>query len=316
MEKQTKVKKENIAAIDIGSNAIRMVIARHSPLGLEIKKKYRFPIRLGADVFKNGEISGSNLKLSARTFKKFKEVTEKFEVSKIRAVATSALREAKNGKSFVDLIFRKSKIVVEIIDGIEEAKLIHSAVSHEVSLDKYSALLVDIGGGSVELTHTLHGSIAFTQTFPFGTVRTLQNLKKRQLQEQHLPLVLAEFVQTLSQFFHSPERGKMDFAVGTGGNLEALGKLKSEILKSSVNTVITAQELNSIILQLQKYSVKERIADLGLREDRADVILPAAMLIQLILRQASIEKILIPHVGLKDGILWSLVQQSALGRSS
>ncbi len=307
LKKQTESKKQNLAAIDIGSNAIRMVIARHTELGLEIRKKYRFPIRLGADVFKSGEISGKNLKLSARTFRKFKEVTEKYQVSKIRAVATSALREAKNKQSFVDLMFRKSKIAVEIIDGIEEAKLIYDAVSREVSLENHSALLVDIGGGSVELTCSRKGAIAFAETFPFGTVRTLQNLKKRNLSEEHLSLILADFVKALTQFFQNSGNEKFDFAVGTGGNLEALGKLKSQILKSSVNTVLTLQELNIIIQHLQSYSIKDRIEKLGLREDRADVILPAALLVQLILRQASIEKMFIPHVGLKDGILWGLI---------
>jgi exopolyphosphatase / guanosine-5'-triphosphate,3'-diphosphate pyrophosphatase len=309
--KKSAVQNPCFAAIDIGSNAIRMVIAEYSPDGLILLKKFRFPIRLGADVFDKGQISAKNLKLSARTFKKFKELSQIYQVNDIRAVGTSALREAKNGKAFLELIRRKSGIKIEIIDGVEEARIIHQAVRREINLENRHALLIDIGGGSVELTFTENGMMSSTQSFPFGTVRTLEMMKKRQLDESRLQLVIGEYLQPLMHFIHSQAPGKaFDFAVGTGGNLETLGKLKPILLNSPNRTMLTFRELGEIIDKLQKTSLKDRIDKMHLRPDRADVILPAALVVHTILRQSGIDKILLPNVGLKDGLIWALANRS------
>ncbi len=299
-----------LAAIDIGSNAIRMIIAEHSLHNLKVLKKFRFPIRLGADVFANGQISPKNLKLSARTFKKFKNLTEKYHVSGIRAVGTSALRESKNQKAFVELIRRKSNINIEVIDGVEEARLIHQAVRRQVDLDTHQALLIDIGGGSVELTFSDKGMMTATHSFPFGTVRTIEMMKKRKLSEFQLPVVIGDFLKPLTHFLqtNSPAN-KPEFAIGTGGNLETLGKLKPLLLKGASRTFLTLAELDLIILKLQKMSMKTRIEQLKLRPDRADVIIPAALVAQTVMRQSGIHKIIIPHVGLKDGLVVQLAGQ-------
>lgn len=314
---------QRFAAIDIGSNAIRMMIAEavvpsqilSSPTHQQVRftpiKKYRFPIRLGADVFKSGRISQKNLKQAARTFEKFSAVTRKFGVQYYRAVGTSALREASNGHAFVELIRRKSGIRIEVIDGILEAELIYSAVRNEVNLEQARALLIDVGGGSVEVTFTHQGRIEATQSFPFGTVRTLEMLKKRNLKEAQLNLVIGDFIKPLSQFIlaHSPGH-KMDFAIGTGGNLESLGKIKPLLLGKSSKTEMNDLELEAIIQQLRKFTNKERIQKLDMRPDRADVIVPAAMVVQAILRQASTHRLVVPAVGLKDGLLLSLWQKA------
>lgn len=301
--------KKRLAAIDIGSNAIRMVIAEFSPKGLVALRKYRIPIRLGADVFEKGKISGKNLKMAARAFHKFQEIAEKSKVTRIRAVGTSALREAKNGKAFIELIMRKSNIRIDVIDGVEEARLIHLAVAKELHLESHHSLLIDIGGGSVELTFSDDGLMSATQSFPFGTVRTLDRMKKRNLSETQLSLIVGEYITPLSHFIHSHANDRpVEFAIGTGGNLEALGKLKSPILKKQSKSSLTFTELSDIIEYLKLLTVKERIERLEMRPDRADVILPAALVVQAVMRQAGLQKILVPYVGLKDGLLWSLVQ--------
>ncbi|MBX2996526.1 MAG: hypothetical protein KF681_17020 [Bdellovibrionaceae bacterium] len=302
--------KKRLAAIDIGSNAIRMVIAEYSPQGLRPLKKYRIPIRLGADVFEKGKISGKNLKEAARAFRKFREVSNRFGVTRIRAVGTSAMRESKNRAAFVELIRRKSGIKIEVIDGVEEARLIHQAVAKEIHLEGHRALLIDIGGGSVELTFSDAGLMSSTQSFPFGTVRTLNLLKKKNLTESQLGLVIGEFIAPLSNFIHAQsESSPLEFAIGTGGNLEALGRLKDQILKKTSKGDLSYNELGLIIERLRAMSVKDRIEKLELRPDRADVIVPAAMVVQAVMRQSNLEKILIPHVGLKDGILWSMIKR-------
>lgn len=302
-----------IAAVDIGSNAIRMIIAAHSHQGLRVVKKYRFPIRLGADVFATGEISAKNLKLSARTFKEFKELSEKYQVQSIRAVGTSALREAKNQRAFVELIRRKSSINIEVIDGVEEARIIHQAVRREVDLENHHSLLIDIGGGSVELTYSDHGMMTSTHSFPFGTVRTLELLKKKKLDESHLQILMGEFLSPLTHFIQSNDPGyALEFAVGTGGNLETLGKLKPLLLKESSRTFLTFSELGCIIEKLQKTNMKDRIEKLEMRPDRADVIVPASLVVYTVMRQAKLDKLIIPHVGLKDGLIWSLANQTVM----
>src|SRR6185312_14685575 len=295
-----------------GSNAIRMVIAEHTLQGLRLVKKYRFPIRLGADVFNKGKICAKNLKLSARTFKKFKNLTtEKYHIHHNRAVGTSALREASNAKAFLDLVRRKSGIKIEVIDGVEEAKLIHLAVRREVHLDSQNALLIDIGGGSVELTFSEHSMMTATHSFPFGTVRTLEMMKKRKLSESQLGLVMGDFLEPLTHFIQSNEPGQsVDFAVGTGGNLESLGKLKPLLIGGSSRTFISYRELSEMILRLQKMTYKERITKLGMRADRADVIVPAALVVQTVMRQSRLDKLIIPHVGLKDGLLWTMLNET------
>lgn len=303
---------QRLAAIDIGSNAIRMIIVEVNSRGFTPIKKYRFPIRLGADVFKSGKISAKNLKESARTFEKFSQVTKKFGITRVRAVGTSALREAANGAAFVELVRRKSGIKVELIDGKVEAQWVHRAVRQEVRLEQHRAVLIDIGGGSVEVTFSNQGRIEATQSFPFGTVRTLEMLKRRHLEEAQINLVIGDFIRPLSQYVHANMPAhRLDFAVGTGGNLETLGKLKPILLGRSSKTEMTDLELENIIQKLRRMSVKERITKLEMRPDRADVIVPAALVVQAILRQASVHRLLMPAVGLKDGILLSLVDAAA-----
>lgn len=303
--------KQLLAAIDIGSNAIRMVVAEYSQQGLKTLKKYRLPIRLGADVFDTGNISAKNLEESAHTFTKFKELTEMYKVSRIRAIGTSAMREAKNQQQFIDLMKSKSGITVEVVDGTEEANFIYLAVKNEVHLDQHNALLIDIGGGSVELTFSKNAQMTDTESFPVGTVRTLEMMKKNDLSEDQLPSVMHDFLKPLTKFIQSKGSDlPLDFAIGTGGNIDALGKLKPLLLKATSRTFLTLTELQQIIEKLKTMTQKERCDQLDFRPDRADVIVPAAMTVETVMKKAQLKKLLIPHVGMKDGILWSMVYKT------
>ncbi|PWU17350.1 MAG: hypothetical protein C5B49_09040 [Bdellovibrio sp.] len=306
--------KRTLAAIDIGSNAIRMIIAEVAESSGQVKfvpvRKYRMPIRLGNDVFESGKISGKNLKASVQAFMKFSQLSKKHGVQSLQAVGTSALREAKNQIHFVELMRRKSGIQIEIIDGTKEAELIHQAVSRQVRIDNARALLVDVGGGSVELTVSQEGKIERSQSFPFGTVRSLKLMKKRNFHEEHMNLIIGDFIRPLSQFLWNGTSPRVDFAIGTGGNLETLGKLKPVLLDKGSRTEMTDVELENLIRKLQQVSLKDRVQRLGLRPDRADVIIPASLVVQVVLRQASIHRLVIPYVGLKDGILWSMLEQT------
>lgn len=307
-----------VSAIDIGSNAIRMMVADISdtapifrtgstPL-LRIEKKFRAPVRLGHDVFTTGTISHETLEIAKATFRRFAETNKKMQVQKCRAVATSASREAKNRKEFVDEIRKNSGIEIEVIDGTEEGRLIHLAVRKELDLDNKKTMLIDVGGGSVEVTFSQGAKMLATKSFPMGTVRVLENLAKRRMNESHLNIIMGEFLAELGEhIYKNCDHDPVDFAIGTGGNLECLGQLKVQLLKRTPNTFLTLAELSEIIDRLRAISVKDRVDKLELRPDRADVIVPAAVLVQTIMRQAETEKIVIPAVGLRDGIIWSMV---------
>lgn len=302
-----------VSAIDIGSNAIRMMVADVSETApfLHIAKKYRAPVRLGHDVFMNGTIGPETMEIARATFHKFAETNRKLAVEKCRAVATSACREAKNSKDFVKMVKDISGIDIEIIDGTEEGRLIHLAVRKEVDLDNKKTMLIDIGGGSVEVTFSKGPKMLATKSFPMGTVRILENLAKRKMNEAHLNIIMGEFLADLGEhIYKNVDHDPVDFAIGTGGNLECIGQLKVQLLKKTPNTFVTLAELNEIIDKLKALSIRDRIEKIGLRPDRADVIVPASVLVQTIMRQAETEKIVIPAVGLRDGLIWSMTGKS------
>ncbi|HWU43217.1 MAG TPA: hypothetical protein VN132_07265 [Bdellovibrio sp.] len=299
-----------VSAIDIGSNAIRMMIADISPTApfIHVDKKFRAPVRLGHDVFTAGVISAETMEIAKATFRRFAETNREMAATKCRAVATSACREAKNRQQFVEEIRRASGIEIEIIDGLEEGRLIHLAVRKEIDLDKKRSMLIDIGGGSVEVTFSQGPRMVATKSFPMGTVRILENLTQRKMNESHLNIIMGEFLEELGKhIYKNCDNDPVDFAIGTGGNLECLGQLKVQLLKRTPGTFVTLPELNEIIEKLRAHSIRDRIEKLGLRPDRADVIVPAAVLVQTIMRQAETEKILIPSVGLRDGLIWSMM---------
>lgn len=298
-----------VSAIDIGSNAIRMMVADISDTApfLRIDKKFRAPVRLGHDVFTSGVIQPETLEIAKATFRRFAETNQKMQVLQCRAVATSACREAKNRQKFVDEIRHNSGIEIEVIDGTEEGRLIHLAVRKEVDLDHKKTMLIDIGGGSVEVTFSKGANLLATKSFPMGTVRILENLAKRKMNESHLNIIMGEFLASLGEhIYHNCDHDPVDFAIGTGGNLECIGQLKVQLLKRTPNTFVTLSELNEIIERLRTFSIRDRIEKIGLRPDRADVIVPAALLVQTIMRQAETEKLVIPAVGLRDGLIWSM----------
>ncbi|RYZ74111.1 MAG: hypothetical protein EOP05_09490, partial [Proteobacteria bacterium] len=219
---------EALAAIDIGSNAIRLVIGSMDEFGdIKIVKKVREPVRLGKDVFGGGEISSKTRDKALDAFLKFRGLIKEHDVHFTKAVATSALREAKGRDEFVSQVKKSSGIEIDVIDGIEEGRLIYSAVSQRMNLNDKVVLLIDIGGGSVELTIADHGVRKATQTFKMGTVRLLQFLETRGLKEKHLSDVIREHAGPVKDFLATHLKGlHLDLAIGTGGNFETLGKLR------------------------------------------------------------------------------------------
>ncbi len=294
-----------LAAIDVGSNAIRLVIGAIDSHGdISVVKKVREPVRLGEDVFSNGEISDKTLEKATAAFVKFREHLKEGDVKLVKAVATSALREAKNREAFVASIKAASGIQIDVIDGIEEGRMIFGAVSHRVNLNDKVALLIDIGGGSVELSIADHGRPIATQSFKLGTVRLLQQIEKQGLQEKNLRPMIDGLMGPVRDFLKK-ETGSLhiDVAIGTGGNFETMGKLRVALLHKSSIFSMTAKEVGELAAHLETMSVKERIQFLRLRPDRADVIIPASHVTRAVMELAQVDILAIPYVGLRDGIL-------------
>jgi exopolyphosphatase/guanosine-5'-triphosphate,3'-diphosphate pyrophosphatase len=301
----SNVSMETLAAIDIGSNAIRLVIGTMDSHGdIRVLKKMREAVRLGKDVFTDGVIAPKTREKALEAFVKFSEVLKALDVRHIKAIATSALREASDRDSFVQEVKKASGIKIDVIDGVEEGRLIFSAVAHRVNLNDKVALLIDIGGGSVELTIADHGVCRATQSFKLGTVRLLQLLESRGLKEKHTREMIDEHLAPARDFLRTSLKGlHVDTAVGTGGNFECLGKLRVALLQKNSIFSMTRSELGELVQHLQTMTVKERIQFLRLRPDRADVVVPAAHVTQAVMELANVDVLAIPYVGLRDGIL-------------
>jgi exopolyphosphatase / guanosine-5'-triphosphate,3'-diphosphate pyrophosphatase len=299
-----------IAAIDVGTNAMRLVIGSVTPdHRIELLENIREPVRLGKDVFAGGTISEETTERAIEAFQKFRRLIDRYGVEHLKAVATSATREALNSDIFIDRIAQTTGIEIVAIGGEEEARLIHLAVADRVNLRNKRAILIDIGGGSIEVTLVADGSIQATVSFNMGTVRLLQKLEQERVGEPRFNQLVNEYADATRKWLESRiGQQKLDLCVATGGNAEALGDLRKRLLGKDSPFVITRPDLDALVDTLQGMSFAQRIQELRLRPDRADVIVPAAIVLQTILRQAGVDQILVPNVGLKDGLLRDIVQ--------
>ncbi|MBX7145452.1 MAG: Ppx/GppA family phosphatase [Oligoflexia bacterium] len=300
-----------LAAIDVGSNAIRLAIGSigHDNQ-LTHLEDLREAVRLGDEVFTTGRISEELMRRAECAFQRFSQHLKRLGVEKVRAVGTSALREAHNRDVFVRRIQQSTGIRVSVISGEEEARLIHAAVAQRVDLQKKLALLIDIGGGSIEVTLVRDGDIIVSESVKMGTVRLLNLLgQRKQGQKIFYRLVRAYSEGLRRQLRKDLKHRTLDMCVGTGGNVEEFGDLRVALLKKSDPTVINSKELDQIVGRLESLSFDERVRKLSLRPDRADVIIPASIILQEILHYSGVRELCIPRVGLKDGILLDLVPE-------
>ncbi len=300
----------NISAIDVGSNAMRMVIGEvDEAWQVRAIENIRLPVRLGRDVFSKGVLEEKTIQQTEEAFLRFKHMAKSFNVHHLRAVATSAAREAGNSDLLLDRVFRTSGIEIEIIGGEEEARLIHLAVAHELDLKDKRTLLIDVGGGSIEVTLATGRSIISTDSYNMGTVRLLEKLNGDQKSKRAFGSLVREYTKA-ARYRIERDLGdeKVQICVGTGGNVEEIGRLRQKLFKAESNRCVTLAELEKLIERLDQMTYEERIRKLKLRPDRADVILPASIVLHLIASEAGVNHIAIPNVGLKDGILLDITE--------
>ncbi len=284
----------NLAAVDIGSNAVRFLIMEISEADntVNFKKRtlIRVPIRLGEDVFTKGRVETEKLEKLTQSLIAFRMLAKVYEVEKMRICATSALREASNGNEIVSSLKKNHNIKVELIDGKVEADIIHSnAYESNIIKKDVTYLFVDVGGGSTELSLMKDGKTINSISLKLGTVRILKKKDKKEDWKK-----LKSWVEEVTN------EHNVKSILGSGGNINKLQKI-SRSSKQDFN--LSKQKLASLYNNLAPLSVKERITTYNLNPDRADVIVHAAKLFMKICEYSGCENIIVPKIGLSDGMI-------------
>ena len=287
------------AAIDIGSNAVRLLIAdiieNNDSVSFKKNTLVRVPLRLGDDAFLQQYISERKATDLVKAMIAFRNLMDVYKVGDYMAFATSAMREAKNGADIVRTIKEQADIDLEIVTGQKEAKIIYTNHA-EQNIDKSkNYLYIDVGGGSTELSLFTEGKLEASRSFNIGTIRILDNQDKEETWNE-----MRDFIRDHTRHFKSVN------GIGTGGNINKLYRLSEE----KNGAPLTFVKLKSLYSYLNSFSLKDRINVLGLNQDRADVIIPACEIYLSVMKWANIKAIYVPSVGLVDGIIQILIEKN------
>ena len=290
---------EKYAAIDIGSNAIRLLIATVTEMGEKpphFKKTslVRVPIRLGADVFLEGKISERNIGRMLDAMQAFQLLMKTHGISSYRACATSAMREANNGEAVAKVIFDATGIDIEIIDGEIEASLIASTDLRNLIDSEKTFLYVDVGGGSTEFTVFAEGRTVTSKSFKLGTVRVLNDMVRETIWEE-----VKSWIQKNTKKYEKVS------LIGSGGNINSIYKASGKKIGKPLSYFFLADYFE----KLKSYTYHERIYELEMNADRADVIIPATKIYLSAMKWSKAKNIYVPKIGLADGIIKDLYSQ-------
>ena len=286
-----------LAVIDIGSNAIRFQVTnilKYKEVDHFKRLEYvRFPLRLGQDVFSSEKLKAKSIKKFHKLMKAFALLIELYEVDHYMACATSAMRESKNGQEVADEVKEKTGLQIKIIDGGEEAILINKAIAEHLD-GKLSYMHIDVGGGSTELNLIRQGELIGSRSFQIGSVRRMDH--------RDTPQMWTEMEDWITS---TTDISELRTAIGTGGNINKLFELggKEKGQNMTLSELITVQSM------LRETTVDDRIYKLQLNPDRADVIIPASEIYISVMQRGGISEIVVPDVGLKDGMIRMLYEE-------
>lgn len=287
------------AAIDIGSNAVRLLFGNvYEGKSEPIFKKadlVRVPLRLGDDAFLKKKISAEKTEKLLMVMRAFRNLIDFYEVEGLRACATAALREASNGADIVALIKKETGLNVDIVDGKTEAQIIYSNHTAEHLDSGNDYLYIDVGGGSTELTLFSKEKIIASRSFNIGTIRLLNDLVSKEL--------WSEFKDWIKETTKEHKRPLL--AIGSGGNINKIFKMS----RKKQNRPLAYAKLKEMYEFLDAFTLDERIKILGLNPDRADVIIPAAKVFLTVMKTAGIDKVFVPQIGMADGLIHLLYEE-------
>ncbi|MBK8444772.1 MAG: ethanolamine ammonia-lyase reactivating factor EutA [Sphingobacteriales bacterium] len=289
-----------LAGIDIGSNAVRLLIMEITERDSNPDKTVftkdvlvRAPLRLGEQVFVKGYLMDDKINLLEKTMQAFANLMEVFEVKGYRACATSAMRDATNGNDIIERIREHTGVQIEILNGNEESLIVFGSYANNQQHTKEAFLNIDVGGGSTELVLFHDGKIIANRSFNIGTIRLLYE------QVEHTQWVeMKAWLEEKRKMFDIPIVG-----VGSGGNIN---KVRSMYLNNSADKPLSINKLQKIYDELSSYSLEERMKELGLKPDRADVIVPATRIYLNVMTWGGLKKMVIPQIGVADGLVRQL----------
>ena len=288
-----------LAAIDIGSNAARLLISDAIP-GSRGRPEFvkvslvRVPLRLGFDVFDKAEISAVKAEKILKTIKSYKYLLDVYDVKHLKACATSAMRDAGNSAEIIRKVKSETGIEIKVISGQEEASFIYENHIAEGLTDAESYLYIDVGGGSTELTFFSDGKLVFKESFNIGTIRLLKNQVSEARWDE-----MKELIKAKTKGYHHVT------AIGSGGNINKIFSLS----KRKEGKPLSLDLLRDYYKEFSNLSVTQRISLYKLREDRADVIVPALLIYINVMRWADAEEIFVPKIGLADGLIYTLYDE-------
>lgn len=287
-----------LGAIDIGSNAIRLFFAnvfdQKDDIVVEKASLVRVPVRLGEDVFVKGKISKEKVERLVKTMTAFKLLIEVVNPVAYKAVATSAMREASNAPEVIKRIKQETGIAIEVIDGLEEARIVGMISNLNFNGSFNKLIYVDVGGGSTEITILENHKIIDSNSFKIGTVRLLNGQVKE-----------SEWVKMKEYLLQLKKKNGDLLLVGSGGNINKITKIYGDLKNKTLSFVA----LESAMKHLSEYSVEDRVELMGLRPDRADVIVPAGQIYHFVMHYLQSSFIFVPRIGLSDGIVSMLYRK-------
>jgi len=298
-----------LGAIDLGSNAIRYTALEIDEHGRQTALAAdRVPVRLGHGVFVSGKLVPEAMDAAIAALAAIRERFATLGVTHVRAVATSAVREAANGEAFLKRARRGARVALETITGSEEARLVHLAVAARMPLGESPWLAADLGGGSVEVSLVDSAGVVWSESHTMGSVRLLEELAGAGDDPGRFRRLVGEYIETLRLPLAARTRPLAGF-IATGGNIEALARLAGIDGTATGVGVVPLATLAGVIDTLSRLSFRQRVAELGLREDRADVILPAALVYERLATLAGAEQVHVPFVGLREGLVLDLAER-------
>lgn len=298
----------HIAAIDAGSNAIRLVIARaDSPWAIYRLETERYPVRLGHRAFTKHEFDKQTISKAVKAFRHFRDLMDRHNVQKYRAVATSAAREARNRRELIERVQRKANIKLEVIDGAEEARLVRTGVLGALGEKISPRLIMDLGGGSMEINLMKQGAVQFSTALPIGTVRLMESFRVTGKMDEGEVEAVRHYALSL---LRSALPEKLDLsnsiAVACGGNAEALAQIAAGQPERGIDTM-SVRLLQDRLWDIVGKSVPQRMKAFGVRKDRAEVMGIAAIVFATVGRWLNLRSLLVPCVGVREGVLRELV---------
>ncbi len=287
------------AAIDIGSNAIRLLIAdiiqNNKTISFKKNTLIRVPLRLGDDAFLDKLISPNKTEELIKTMVAFRNLIDVYKVTDYLACATSAMREAKNGNLIVQKIKEQAGLDLEIVEGQREANIIYASHIEQSLERKKNYLYIDVGGGSTELSVFSNGELISSRSFNLGGIRILDNQDKDETW-----IEMKEWIKNMAQSYKNLS------GIGTGGNINKLFKMA----EGKDGSPITFTKLRELYSYMNSFSLKDRINVLGLNQDRADVIIPACEIYLTVMKWGGVKQIFVPRVGLVDGLIQLMIDKN------